>query len=195
MKTVFFDVDTQLDFLYPAGALYVPGAENIIGALAALTRFAAASKLQIISTADAHSEDDPEFKTWKPHCVAGTAGQQKAGVTLIGVSAVVSTGPDLSLAATGSVPQIIAEKQNIDCFTNPNLRPLLKQLAAERYVVYGVVSEVCVRCAAFGLLKTGARVEVVADAIKTLNPVVERQMLEEFRASGGVVTTVAAVTA
>ena len=30
MKTVFFDVDTQLDFMYPAGALYVPGAEKLI---------------------------------------------------------------------------------------------------------------------------------------------------------------------
>ena len=27
MKTVYVDVDTQLDFLYPAGALYVPGAD------------------------------------------------------------------------------------------------------------------------------------------------------------------------
>ena len=77
MKTVFFDVDTQLDFLYPAGALYIPGAENIIGALGALTKFAVANKIQIISTADAHSEDDPEFKTWKPHCVAGTDGATK----------------------------------------------------------------------------------------------------------------------
>ena len=25
MNTVFIDVDTQLDFLYPAGALYAPG--------------------------------------------------------------------------------------------------------------------------------------------------------------------------
>ncbi len=24
MKTVFFDIDTQFDFLFPAGALYVP---------------------------------------------------------------------------------------------------------------------------------------------------------------------------
>ena len=32
MKTVFMDVDTQLDFLYPAGALYVPGAERLISA-------------------------------------------------------------------------------------------------------------------------------------------------------------------
>ena len=116
-------------------------------------------------------------------------------MTLIGVPAVVSTAQDLSLTAMLSAPQIIVEKQNIDCFTNPNLRPLLKQLAAERYVVYGVVSEVCVRCAAFGLLETGARVEVIADAIKTLNPVVEKQMLEEFKASGGVVTSVAAVSA
>ena len=30
MKTVFFDIDTQIDFVYPAGALYVPGAEHIL---------------------------------------------------------------------------------------------------------------------------------------------------------------------
>ena len=30
MKTVFFDVDTQCDFLLPAGALYVPGAERFL---------------------------------------------------------------------------------------------------------------------------------------------------------------------
>jgi len=36
MSAVFFDVDTQLDFLYPAGALYVPGAESIVTRVAAL---------------------------------------------------------------------------------------------------------------------------------------------------------------
>ena len=44
MKTVFFDVDTQLDFLYPAGALYVPGAERIVPAIARLNRFAARAR-------------------------------------------------------------------------------------------------------------------------------------------------------
>src|ERR1017187_7219555 len=33
MKTVFFDIDSQLDFLYPAGALYVPRAERIVPAI------------------------------------------------------------------------------------------------------------------------------------------------------------------
>jgi len=169
MKTVFFDVDTQLDFLYPAGALYVPGAEKIVPALARLTRFAVANQIQIISTADAHAEDDPEFKFWKPHCVVGTVGQQKA-------------------APVSNAGQIIIEKQNVDCFTNPTLRPLLERLSADRYVVYGVVAEVCVRHAIFGLLDTGARVEVVTDAIKSIDADKEREMLDAFQKSGGYLT-------
>src|SRR6185312_16056768 len=73
MKMVFFDVDTQLDFLYPAGALYVPGAESIVPRVAALNRYAADTGIPLISTVDAHTEDDPEFRHWPPHCVAGTA--------------------------------------------------------------------------------------------------------------------------
>ena len=26
----FFDIDTQIDFLFPAGSLYVPGAERLL---------------------------------------------------------------------------------------------------------------------------------------------------------------------
>jgi nicotinamidase/pyrazinamidase len=187
MKTVFFDVDTQLDFLFPAGALAVPGAENIVPALDLLTRFASSHQIPLLSTADAHSEDDPEFKLWKPHCVAGTAGQQKVAVTLLNQRIVLGSSPR-------EAPQIIIEKQNIDCFTNPNLRPLLQSLGAARYIVYGVASEVCVRCAVFGLLETGVRVELVTDAIKNLSPAAEKDMIERFQSAGGQLTTVAAVT-
>jgi nicotinamidase/pyrazinamidase len=190
MKTVFFDVDTQLDFLYPAGALPVPGAETIVKSLNALTSFAAANQIQIISTADAHTEDDPEFKTWKPHCVTGTTGQQKTAGTLLARRVVLgAAGGD---RVTGA-HQIIVEKQSLDCFTNPNLRPLLEALRADRYVVYGVVTEYCVRCAAFGLLDTGAQVELVTDAIKSLSAADERETIDPFRAKGGRLTTVAAV--
>lgn len=197
MKTVFFDVDTQLDFLYPAGALAVAGAEAIVNSLAVLTRFAAINHIQIISTVDAHTEDDPEFKVWKPHCVVGTTGQQKAAVTLLGQSLTLSSTAHAineSPSQLSDAPQIVIEKQKLDCFTNPNLHPLLDLLNAERYVVYGVATELCVRCAAFGLLRTGARIELVTDAIKSLNPAEESQMLQNFEAQGGVLTTVAAVT-
>jgi len=181
MKTVFFDVDTQLDFVYPAGALAVPGAETIVGNLAKLTNYAVAQAYQIVSTADAHSEDDPEFKVWKPHCVVGTNGQQKCAATLLPNRQVLNS----EVAGILSAPQIVVEKQMLDCFTNPNLRPLLKLLRVDRYVVYGVVSEFCVKCAAMGLLETGARVELVTDAIKCLDPVAERASIEEFRGRGG----------
>ena len=83
MKTVFFDIDSQLDFLYPAGALYVPNAERIVPAIARLNRFAAAHGIPVVSTTDAHAENDPEFSVWPPHCVAGTWGQRKAQATLV----------------------------------------------------------------------------------------------------------------
>ena len=177
MKTVFFDVDTQLDFLYPAGALYVPGAEDVLPVLGALTRHAAARAIQVISTVDAHTEDDVEFTIWKPHCVVGTFGQQKVSATKLPESA----------------KQIIIEKQVIDPFANPKLRGLLDALQAERFVLYGVVTEICVRCAAIGLLQTGARVELVTDAVKSLSPAEERSFIDAFQASGGFLTTSAAV--
>ncbi len=188
-KTVFFDVDTQLDFLYPAGALYVPGAEKIIDSLAALTRYASSNRIRILSTADAHTEDDPEFKTWKPHCVAGTVGQQKAPATLTPGARVLS-------AEGGALdaPQVIVEKQKLDAFSNPKLRPLLDSLKVDRYVLYGVATELCVRCAAFGLLETGARVELVSEAIKSLNESEGREFIDRFQAQGGRLTTVSEVT-
>lgn len=187
MKTVFFDVDTQLDFLYPGGALYVPGAEELVPALAQLTQFALAKKIQIISTADAHVEDDVEFEVWKPHCVAGTLGQHKAAETKLANSVVLGTGTGASAA------QIIVEKQKLDAFSNPNLRPLLASVGADGFVLYGVVTELCVRCAAVGLLQTGARVELVADAIKSLSSNDERAFVEQFQAQGGVLTTVSKI--
>ena len=60
-------------------------------------------------------------------------------------------------------------------------------------MVYGVVTEICVKLAAFGLLKTGKRVEVVADAIRSLNREDGARTLAEFQAAGGILTTAAQV--
>ena len=195
MKTVFFDVDTQIDFLYPAGALYVPGAETIVERVAALNRHAAAHGIPVISTMDAHSEDDPEFRDWPPHCVAGTTGQQKPAATLLDKRTIVPNLP--GNPALDGVQQILLEKQSVDCFTNVNLKALLEALAAERYVVYGVVTEICVRNAALGLLKNapGARVELVNDAVRCLDEGAAAKFVAEFASKGGVVTDSQAVLA
>lgn len=191
MKTVFFDVDTQIDFLYPAGALYVPGAEAIVDRVAGLNRYAASHGIPVISTMDAHRENDPEFRAWAPHCVVDTAGQLKPARTLLDRRAVVANVP--GKAALAGAQQILLEKQALDCFTNPNLPEVLERFGAERYLVYGVVTEICVRFAAMGLMKTGAKVEIVTDAVRSLNDEARTAFLAEFAAAGGVLSTTQAL--
>jgi nicotinamidase/pyrazinamidase len=190
--TVFFDIDTQVDFLYPAGALYVPGAERLVEDIATLNRFAAAQGIPVISTMDAHAEDDPEFEAWPPHCVAGTVGQQKPAATLLERRVVA---PNIAgTVEMDGAQQILLEKQTFDCFTNVNLAQLLERFGAERYVVYGVVTEICVKMATDGLLKTGKRVELVTDAVRSLNDAAAEQMTAAFQAKGGVLATLATAT-
>jgi nicotinamidase/pyrazinamidase len=189
MKTVFFDIDTQLDFVYPSGALYVPKAERIVPAVAHLNHFAAQHGSPVVSTTDAHFEDDVEFKTWPKHCVAGTIGQHKPHSTLLHQRVVVPNR-DHPLAIEGA-HQIIVEKQTVDVFATLNIGRILELLAADGYVLYGVVTEVCVLHAARGLLKTGKPVLVVTDAIEGLNPEDSERALAEIGAAGGTLTTIA----
>jgi len=172
MTTAFFDIDTQLDFVAPAGALYVPGAERIIPAVARLNQFAVARGLPLISTMDAHAENDPEFRVWPPHCVRGTLGQRK---------------PEATRMAAGG--QILFEKTTTDVFAEPGIQGLLQGLQADRFVVYGVVTEICVRFAALGLLRTGKPVAVVRDAVQALDEARSEAFFEELRAAGGAMTT------
>jgi nicotinamidase/pyrazinamidase len=160
MKTVFFDIDTQIDFLYPAGALYVPGAERLLPVISRLNQQAAV----LVSTMCAHDENDAEFKQWPPHCVVGTAGQLKPQSTMLAERVVIPNRlVDVSIAR-----QVVLEKQELNLFTNPNLPRLLEMLEADEYVVYGVVTEYCVKDAALGLLAAGKPVTLITDAIRSL---------------------------
>ncbi|MEX2261015.1 MAG: isochorismatase family protein [Bryobacteraceae bacterium] len=193
MTTVFLDIDTQIDFMFPAGALYVPGAEKILPSIVRLNRFAAERGFQLVSTMCAHSENDPEFKEWPPHCVVGTTGQQKPADTLLDRSLTVTAQSASTEPRALASGQIILEKQQIDLFTNPALPDLLRRLNAGRYVVYGVVTEHCVRCAAFGLLDTKKPVTLVQDAIAEVDPVKADRVLREFVEKGGTLSTVSEI--
>jgi len=183
MKTVFVDVDSQLDFLFPSGALYVPGGERIVPAIAQLNRFAAANGIPVVSTVDAHTEDDPEFRIWPHHCVAGTWGQRKAEDTLL-ARRVVIPNRECPLEVEGA-QQIVIEKQTVDVFAAANLGRVIGKLGAERYVVYGVVTEICVLFAVRGLLKGGGQVVVVTDAVESLKAEDSARAIREITDGGG----------
>jgi nicotinamidase/pyrazinamidase len=164
---LYFDIDTQLDFMLPAGAIYVPGAEKLIPEIARLNHEAMATGNKLISTADAHTEDDPEFKTWPPHCVKGTLGQTKPAATLAG--------------------QFILEKQQLDLFSNPEADAILRDLHPEECIVYGVVTEYCVKLCALGLLDRGYQVTLLRDAIQSLDATASAEFFRDFLDRGGLV--------
>ena len=168
MEFLFWDVDTQIDFLSPQGKLYVPGAEKIIPNLRRLTKYAADHRMPIVSSTDAHVQNDPEFSQYPPHCLVGTEGQKKVEETLLAEHLIVPNRL-IDLPREIEYPQIVVEKQAFDVFTNPNIDALLKALGKREIILYGVVTEICVDRAARGLIQHGYRVNLVQDAIQHLN--------------------------
>jgi nicotinamidase/pyrazinamidase len=166
----FFDIDTQIDFVFPAGALYSPGAERVIPKVAALNKYAEEHAIPLIASMCAHSENSEEFKVWPPHCIKGTVGQQKP-------------------AAATQPGQIIIDKDDLDPFSNPETDRLLESLHIDECVVYGVLTEYCVKLAIMGLRARRKRVLLVTDAIAHYSESGGATVVQEFLAAGGELIT------
>lgn len=181
---VFFDVDTQVDFMKPSGSLYVPGAEDLVPNLRRLMEYARAEEIPVLSSADAHPPDDPSFGQWPPHCVVGTPGQKRIPETQWSGAVVIPNRPGDFHPPREWRGQFIIEKQEYDATTNVHCADILESLGARRHVVFGVATEYCVRGTALGLRKRGLKVDLVTDAIKEINPQDGRKALEEMAEAG-----------
>jgi nicotinamidase/pyrazinamidase len=185
-KVVFWQVDAQADFMLPGGKLYVSGAEKIIPNIQRLVAAANDAGVLLVSSGDAHPEGDPEFQRFLPHCLRGTDGARIIPEGLARNFCTVPNDASRELPThVLSFPQVIFEKQTLDVFDNPHAGKLVEQLPGDaKYVVFGVVTEYCVRCAAKGLLDRGRKVAIVKDAIETLDPVAGNRALDELQALG-----------
>jgi len=194
-SVIFWEVDTQADFMLPGGKLFVPGAEKLIPNISRLTNAAREGRVLILGDACFHTPDDPEFERFPPHCIRGTAGAEiipeaRADRVLFipnRSGAIVPQGLD-------TYQQVILEKQTLDVFDNPNTPVVLERVArftdsdAEIFV-FGVVTEYCVRLAAKGLLEHGRRAALIRDAIETLNPEEGARTIEELTSQGARLAT------
>jgi nicotinamidase/pyrazinamidase len=167
---VFWEVDTQADFILPGGKLYVPGAERLLPNIRRLTDAARQGRVFLISHGCYHAQGDPEFQTFPPHCIKGTEGSAFVPEALTDKVLIV---PNEAAAAVprdlSKYHQVLLEKQTLDIFESRHIEKVLRQFGDDvEFVVFGVVTEYCVRLAAKGLLDRGRRVSVVQDAIETL---------------------------
>ena len=186
---VFFDVDTQVDFMLPTGKLYVPGAENIVPRLKALMTCARANNLPVISSADAHTPDDDEFKIWPPHCIAGTPGQQRIPETALPDPVVIPCRAHAFTPPERWAGQFIVEKTTYAAQDNPNFDAVLQSLGSRHAVVFGVATEFCVRALTLDLCRRGWNVDVVTDAIMPITAQGGETALAEMAAAGAHMVT------
>lgn len=183
-NAIFFDVDTQYDFLDKTGKLYVKGAQKIVSNLKRLTDFASVNRIPIFASADKHIKNDPEFKIFPVHCVAGTKGQKKIKQTLLEGTITISSRKYTKdkLAGALKTKQVIIEKNTYDAFSNPNLKILLGNVKTS--YVYGVATDYCVKSACLGLRKNGIKTYLITDAIRAVNSKSGKEALKLLKKSG-----------
>lgn len=186
-KIVFWEVDTQADFMLPGGNLYVPGAERLLPNIRKLTDAARQGRAFLVSHGCYHTKDDPEFQTFPPHCIKGTAGSAFVPEAL--TDRIINVPNEASATLPRDLSQyqqILLEKQTLDIFQSRHAAKLLKQFGDDvEFVVFGVVTEYCVRLAAKGLMDRGRRVWVVQDAIETLKAEDGKRTVAELQGLGG----------
>jgi nicotinamidase/pyrazinamidase len=185
-KVIFWEVDAQEDFMKPGGKLYVPGAEKLLPNIRRLTDAARQGRVFLVSHGCIHMTDDPEFAQFPPHCIRETPGAKLVPEALAEKFVVVPNEAAAKLPADfAQLQQIVLEKQTLDIFESRHAQALLDRLPRDaEFIVFGVVTEYCVRLAAKGLLERGRRVAVVGDAIETLNKAEASRTMAELTALG-----------
>jgi len=178
-ELLFWNVDTQFDFMNEAGKLYVPGSEEILPLLKRLTSLAKENCIQVVNTADYHFPDSKELSntpdfinTFPPHCMADSLGANYMAETQPEEPQVIPWDKVYSIEEIKkltSFRNLVVLKDVFDVFEgNPNTQRLVKSLAPQKVFVYGVTTNVCVDSAVCGLAEQNIQVFVIEDAIKEL---------------------------
>jgi nicotinamidase/pyrazinamidase len=188
-RRVLWDVDTQVDFVLPHGKLYVPGSEVAASAMARLVDAARTSGIPHIASADDHELTDaeisetPDFQsTYPPHCLRGTPGAERVPETrqVDPVPLGLTDVPERWLEGR----EFLLLKKHFDVFTNPNTDVLLRLLAPDEVVLFGVATDVCDDAAIRGLLTRGQRVTFVEEASRGLDADRTAACIAAWRESG-----------
>jgi len=204
-EVVFWDVDTQVDFMNPDGKLYVPSAENLKENLEKLTQHARMNNIRILGSVDFHTDTDPEIesenpdydKTFPPHCMQNDPGQEKIIETRSDLTQWIDpvTYSDEKLERIiASKGPIIIRKTSLSAFSNPNLMPLIGLIKPQKIVIYGVAIDYCVKTAIEGFLNFGnLEIYLVIDAIEGIKEEESRRLIEEWIQKGVHTVTTEAV--
>lgn len=177
---LFWNVDTQFDFVDPHGKLYVRGAEKLKPIWQEITNWAKIKSVRVVNTCDYHDVNSIEISlnhdfihTFPSHCIAETTGCEFIKETNPENSVIINWNADYDFLFENSIQKknrnIIIRKDAFDVFSgNPHSEKILSILNPEKIVIYGVTTNVCVDFAVVGLSQRVKKVFVIEEAIKEL---------------------------
>ena len=166
-------VDMLNEFCTTGGRMVLPGAERLYGPQRALIDAGRAAGLPIIFVVDAHRAGlrrDREFLKREPHCAEGGWGVEV-------------------VAELGRRPtDITVFKRRFSAFFETDLDLTLKDLEIDTVIVFGVVTNICVRSTVHDAFFRGYRVLVPEDCCAATGDREQASSLYDIATHFGTVT-------
>lgn len=134
------------------GALHSSSYEPLVPRLREHLAAAEAEGVPIVFLVDTHAPDDPEFKMFPPHCIAGSGEDEVV--------------PELRGFADRGV---VVRKSTFSGFRGTTLDADLQRLAPDVVEVAGVCTDICVLHTVYDLRVRGYEVLVHKDLVETFD--------------------------
>lgn len=173
-------VDMLNEFCKPGGAMVLPGYEVLVAPQRRVIDAARQCGCPIVFVVDAHRgnvRQDREFLKRTPHCIEGSWGAR--------VIEDLDPRPD----------DLYVIKRRYSAFFNTDLDLTLRDCKVDSLIVFGVVTNICVRSTVHDAFFHGYQVVVPEDCVAATGPREQASSLYDIATHFGVVSDSAAVEA
>ncbi len=173
-------VDMLNDFCKPGGAMVLPGYERLVPPQKKVVEAGRQAGCPILFVVDTHRRNvvqDREFLKRTPHCLEGTWGAQ--------VIEDLDPRPN----------DVYIVKRRYSAFFNTDLDLTLRDLTVDTLVIFGVVTNICVRSTVHDAFFLGYQVIVPEDCVAATGPREQESSLYDIATHFGIVADSEQVTA
>ena len=177
-STALVVVDMLNEFCKPGGAMVLPGYEALLPPQRKLIDAGRQAGCAVVFVVDTHRRnvrEEREFLKRTPHCIEGTWGAQ--------VIDDLDPRPD----------DIFVVKRRYSAFFNTDLDLTLRDLQVDTVIVFGVVTNICVRSTVHDAFFHGYQVIVPEDCCAATGPREQASSLYDIATHFGIVTDSAQV--
>lgn len=173
-------IDMLNEFCKPGGAMVLPGYESLVPPQKKVIEAGRQTGCAILFVVDTHRSNvrqDREFLKRTPHCLEGTWGAR--------VIEDLDPRPD----------DVYIVKRRYSAFFNTDLDLTLRDLQVNTLVIFGVVTNICVRSTVHDAFFLGYQVIVPEDCVAATGPREQESSLYDIATHFGIVADSEQVTA